>query len=148
MSVRTGEAKAARDVLLHVGGPLVLGALTYVLWPRGIVAETLGGRLGAPALHALLPRPPAWLLGHAADALWAYAMGAFVMVLWRDGAPGARRAWTCAAYGLVVLAELAQRLGWLPGTFDPLDLLVTSVAFGSAVLVTSTSSFLPRRRTA
>jgi len=46
------------------------------------------------------------------------------------------------------LAEVAQRFGWLPGTFDPLDLLVASVAFGLAVLVTSPSPFLPRRRTA
>jgi hypothetical protein len=135
-------------VLLHVGGPLALGALAYVLWPRGIAAEALAARLGAPALHAFLPRPPAWLLGHASDALWAYAMGAFVTVLWRDGSPAARRTWTGVAYAAVVLAEVAQRFGWLPGTFDPLDLLVASVAFGLAVLVTSPSPFLPRRRTA
>lgn len=113
-------------------GPLALGALTY---------------LGAPGLR-LLPHPPGWLLGHTADALWAYAVGAFVTLLWREGPERPRRAWTLAAYATVVLAEVGQRFGWLPGTFDPIDLLATSAAFGFAVLVTSSSPFLARRRTA
>lgn len=121
----------ARRVLLHVCGPLVLGALTYV-----------GG-----SAH-LLPRPPAWALGHTADALWAYAVGAFVTLLWRDGPERPRRAWTLVAFATVVLAEVGQRFGWVPGTFDPIDLLVTSAAFGLALLVTSPSPFLARRRTA
>jgi len=117
-----------------VGGPLTLGALTY---------------LRAFAVRGFLPRPPAWLFGHTADALWAYAVGAFVTLLWREGPERPRRAWTLAAYATVVLAEVGQRFGWLPGTFDPIDLIVTSAAFGFAVLVTSSSSpFLSRRRTA
>lgn len=64
---------------MHVGGPLALGALSYLLWPRGIAAETLATRLGAPVMRGFLPRPPSWRLGHASDALWAYAVGAFAI---------------------------------------------------------------------
>ncbi len=125
--------------------PLAVGALTYALWPRGVAAELLARRLGAPA-YAGLPRPPAWLLGHAADALWAYAMAALVTIVWRGGPARPRAAWTLTAFSVVVAAEVGQRLGWLPGTFNPTDLLVTSLAFGVAVLLLRTP--IPERRPA
>ncbi|HEY8086496.1 MAG TPA: hypothetical protein VIF09_01585 [Polyangiaceae bacterium] len=119
-----------RSLTVHFGTPLLLGAATYALWrPR-----SLGSTGWAFSTQV---RPPAWCLDHASDAAWAYATAAFVSIVWRDGTPGRRRAWLAIAAAMVACAELGQRWHLVPGRYDPIDLLVMTVAFSLALLLTT-----------
>jgi hypothetical protein len=130
--------------LVHGVLPVVLGAAVYVLFrsPRLRVfgwLEAVGLGDVVPAARAWA-RPaaehlPGWLLYSAPDGLWVYGLTACLALVWR-GAPGrARRAWLCAGLALGAGGELGQLAGWVPGVWDPADLLLSAGAWGAAIVL-------------
>jgi hypothetical protein len=87
---------------------------------------------GGVAIYAL--RPTTWIKNHAPDALWGYATGAFVSLVWLGANGRARIFWMIAGLALVAGYELGQAARIVPGTFDVVDLIVSCAAFAVAVL--------------
>jgi hypothetical protein len=117
----------ARIAMIHVALPLVLGAGSY------IVLRSWVPLLGAHA--ALWAGAPALLRHHAADALWGWALGGFVTVVWLEQPRILRIAWTLVAAGLAAAIEVSQGVhqGW--GAFDRADLVIQVGAVLVAALV-------------
>ena len=123
------EVRALRGVV-HVGLPIGVGILIY-LTMRDELPRTLewfsseGGRL-----VGVFPR---WVEQNLPDAVWAYALMSAVLIVWdEDRRTGLR--WALGVLVVVVIAELAQAPGWVPGTFDLRD-VVFSVAAGILAVV-------------
>jgi hypothetical protein len=141
------EARQRADwprYLLHVGVPVLVGAAIYVLFrsPRlrvfgWLAALGLGDAVPAARAWArpAAERLPEWLLYSAPDGLWVYGLTACLALAWR-GEPGrARRMWLCAGIALGAGGELGQMAGWVPGVFDPADLVLCLAAWGAAIVL-------------
>lgn len=123
--------------LVHVATPLALGAWLYIgyrsdrllgwAWGRllGVEAPARALRDATAALHVA---PPDWLVYSLPDALWVHALGFAVARVWNGVRGGERLVWLVVPALLGPGAELAQEVGLLPGTFDPLDLLLCTAA--------------------
>ncbi|EKE77408.1 hypothetical protein [Gallaecimonas xiamenensis] len=107
--------------------PLLLGVLCYLCWRPTTLFEiwlaghwpTLGAALADLRHQLALPWLPL-LSPSLADFCWAFALAATLVLL------GQHRPWL--ALLVAASAELAQRPGWLPGTFDWLDLAALLLA--------------------
>jgi len=138
------RAMRRRAIWMHVVAPVLIGAGIYVswrspsllffrwfelagLWP---VAEDIRSVLAG--IRELLPKI---VLFSAPDALWVYALTSVMLIIWHDRT-NVRRAWwwVSAALVLTVLTEVGQMMGWVPGTFDVADLLLSIAAAVLAVV--------------
>lgn len=128
---RTLDAPHSRVTpwLQHVALPLVAGVAVYVTCRRAPP-----GVLSSLPLHGVFARHGAPIAGIVPDALWAYALCAFQMLVWGRDRSWSARAWIASAPVAVVAWELAQRAHRVPGTFDPLDLVVGLMACAVAVV--------------
>ena len=132
---RTGGV--VRTFCASVVLPLLVGGLLYIglrspqlvlfRWVEllGLVRVVAAWR---SVLAPLAPVVPEWVVFSLPDALWTYALAWSLARVWRDSP----RALLIGALTVPVLAgpgyELAQWVGWIPGTFDPVDVLLTSCA--------------------
>jgi hypothetical protein len=118
-----------RIALVHIASPLLAGVASYVIWRAWL---PFFGR------HAALwPTSPGPLRAHFADAMWGWALGAFVALMWLDEKRAHRVVWVVVAAAVAAGLELFQGmcLGW--GAFDRGDLVVQPFAvIASAVVVT------------
>lgn len=127
------------DWVLHVVLPLTVGSVLYLgyrsdtllVWQWAEVAGLDGVlyalRFAVTAVVASVPEPVAFTLP---DGLWVYAMSFAVSRLWARGNRFERAGWLAIPVLLGVGAELGQAIGFVPGTFDPADLVVCVVATG------------------
>src|SRR5688572_28335442 len=130
--------RGARGWLLHAALPLLCGGLLYIGWrSRDLLFWDWARDLGiASALDrvrdslGVLGNPPEWLRFSVPDALWVYALTWSVARLQRESRPIVRIAWLSIPALLGPGAELAQVIHVVPGTFDPIDLGATALAFG------------------
>lgn len=124
------ERRPARSATSHeplaaasIAASLVLGLAVYlfarppVLVMHGLVEPLIGAGFVANGGH--------WLTNSLPFALWCFA--AFVALR--------RSRWGAVALSLAAGAELGQLAGVVPGTFDPIDLLAITIAFGIAQLL-------------
>lgn len=140
--------------LALVAGPLGLGCALYVVArPKGLVfwrwAESLGASPALDSVRAglapLCAGMPSWVSFTLPDALWVFALTAALARLWRDAPLRVRAAYLAVPLLLGPGAELLQLAG-LPGTFDPLDLAATLLAFVAGAALASTGASLPLHR--
>ena len=74
------------------------------------------------ALRRVMPSGNAFM-GSGPSFFWMFATISWVAFIWRDR-PGVEGwTWIALAASLGPASEFAQRIGWMPGTFDPLDLV-------------------------
>lgn len=116
--------------------PVVVGGLIYVAfrsqdhllfhWANALGLTPAVSWLRAAA--APLSPPLGWILYSLPDGLWLYAFAFFMASTWCERSLEAS-AWRLLPLALAVGSELAQVVGALPGTFDPMDLLTYAVAF-------------------
>lgn len=124
--VLTGRGRLATSaVTLLVGAllylarktePAVLAWLDHVGLER--VATVLRAARAIVRAHIHLP---AWFLGSASDAAWAFALG----VILADASP----ALVTCGFAVALGHEIGQGLGVFAGTFDPFDLAVLAASF-------------------
>jgi hypothetical protein len=127
--------------LAHVIAPLAAGVLIYILFRAPnirlfdwLTAAGLAGAVDAARRAAAglsLPRP---LLYTLPDALWAYAFGAALGLIWIGGASRPRALWIAAALLIACAIELGQAASIIPGTFDWLDLLAIAAGLAAGAL--------------
>lgn len=123
-----------------VAAPLLLGASVYVLLrpTEAWFVRMLGdGVLGAPIHRVRAVTVPAgayvpgFVLDAAPDLAWAFVVGAFLALVWRERTGAASHAWFVAGLAATLGYELAQRFHLVPGTFDPLDLVAQAIGYVS-----------------
>jgi hypothetical protein len=102
----------------------------------GLDGAARGLRTFTLPIGAHLPRV---LRFHFADAAWGWALGASLALVWANEPSARRTGWFVAGALLAVAAELAQRVGVLPGTFDPIDLCVSILSYVTAWCLVSRS---------
>jgi hypothetical protein len=135
--------EGAAPWIMHVVLPTLAGGILYLGWrTRGLLlwdwAASAGIEDGLGALRAGLlatfPAPPEWVRFSLPDALWVYGLTFSVARLQRESSLAWKIGWLSIPALFGPGAELLQAVALLPGTFDPLDLLLTALAFGAAVL--------------
>ena len=92
-------------------------------------------RSGTGSLRPL----PSWFLYSLPDGLWLYAFTYGMRSTWRTEIARGRTdaiAWGLAPLALAIGSEAAQGVGWLQGTFDPIDVCTYVLAFVLAVVAT------------
>lgn len=124
--------------------PLVVGTAIYVGFrsPRllgwrwgeslGVYDVTRAARDAIRSTHVALPD---WIVFTLPDALWQYALAFAMAHIWWRSPKRERWAWLALPVALGPGAELAQALGLVPGTFDPLDLVSCIGAIAAAWIV-------------
>jgi hypothetical protein len=114
---------------------LVAGSLLYLVRPRDAIVVSGIATVGFPAVAQLIHdvreavyanvRLPGWFCGGASDAAFGFSLGAIVA--------RAPRAIVASGALIAVSHELGQALGLVPGTFDPIDLVLLAQSFALAV---------------
>lgn len=109
--------------------PLVAGLSLYLLfdgcavwpwldpWVQGLALCN-----NFPRINELTSSDLRWLRFYVPDVLWAFSFAACFVFVGRSEQPRRHNPWLM--YGVVVLPELGQFAGVLPGTADPFDLVL------------------------
>jgi hypothetical protein len=140
-------------ILFHVVLPLLVGGLIYACWRDytlpmfrwfelvgvGPVVQQL--RITTMPLAAGLP---SWVEYSLPDAMWVYALTAFMALVWKGTNFRVRAIWLSAGLLLGAGSELGQLAGYVPGSFDVLDFFVCVFAAGLALVLTSERISLKR----
>jgi len=133
-------------ILLHVVLPLLVGGLIYACWrdytlPMFRWFELMGVgpfvqqlRITMTPLQAGLP---SWVEYSAPDAMWVYALTAFMALVWKGTNFRVRAIWISAGLLLGAGSELGQLAGFVPGSFDAWDLFLCVLAGVLALVLTS-----------
>ncbi len=127
--------------LVHVALPLTVGAALYIggrgesflgyVWGDRI--DLGGGRTLSDGVRSLgetisFEGLPDWTRFSLPDALWVYALTFAVVALWGGSSGRERWGWYLVVLTLGVGAELGQAVEVVPGTFDPVDLMLCLLA--------------------
>lgn len=134
-----GAFRRSKRLAGHVVAPVVLGALIYLLWrsPRLLVfdwASTVGAQPAVQAARHTVAgfAIPAVVLFSLPDALWTYALTYAVGAVWSAPRSAGRRVWLALCALAALGPEIGQALTAVPGTFDPVDLILCAGAFALA----------------
>jgi len=133
-------------MLFHVVLPLLVGGLIYACWRDNTLPmfrwfEVVGIgpfvqqlRITTAPMQAALP---SWFEYSLPDAMWAYALTAFMATVWKGTNFRVRAIWISAGLLLGAGSELGQLAGYVPGSFDASDFLLCVCAAGLALVLTS-----------
>lgn len=79
---------------------------------------------------------PTWIIYSLPSALWMYSFTFSLTYIWLKSASSLKFLWILLPLFLGLGSELSQYLGWVPGSFDILDLLLYIFASFLAINVT------------
>jgi len=113
-----------KSLTLASGIAMIAGVAMYAfLRPEYLRAGVWLGELWPPARMWSWERSWAALcVGSLPGGLWMFSSTALQVAIWADRPGRARQMWMLAPPALGVGWELAQGMGVLSGTYDPLDL--------------------------
>jgi hypothetical protein len=133
-------------LIIHVLLPVCAGGFIYLCWrnPNLLMFDWLRALGFEPAVAAVrsavgvAPNSPRWFLTSLPDGLWVYALTALMALVWRgaDFSP-LKIFWLSTGFLLGAGSELGQMIHIVPGSFDPIDLLVCLIAAAVALVLTS-----------
>ena len=119
--------------------PLLMGASLYLFFRpdttwllQSFARASLLQSIREVTLRVELPNV---LLYHLPDALWAFALTAFLILMWGKSSGKGRWSWRVLPFILTCFYECAQAAGWISGTFDLFDILSQWIAVAAAILV-------------
>ena len=139
-----GSGSDPRFLLLCGFLPILVGGLIYILfrdeslcmftWARAL---GLGGLVSEARVHSLpyVGYLPEWLLFSLPDGAWVFACTAVFARLWPDGPWLLRLGWIGSGSILAIGGEIGQWFGFVPGTFDPTDMVAYALAGVTAYLL-------------
>jgi len=142
-------ASQFKSLLLHMVLPLLAGSVLYIgfrsedlrmfRWFEtiGIIKPILDFRAVINPYESNLPD---WVYYSLPDGLWVYAFASAYLILWRNDLR-AVRLWLLFPLVFGCLAELAQGMGILRGTFDLTDLSLCSIALLLSISIFNQSIF-------
>lgn len=129
--------------MFHVVSPLLLGSLIYIAFRSERLRmfgwfDNFGISKWVLSLRAIInpyqSNFPDWVYYSLPDGLWVYAFASAYLILWRNDLR-AVRFWLLLPLVFGCLAELAQGMGIVRGTFDLIDLSVCSIALLLSILI-------------
>jgi hypothetical protein len=137
--------KSVLFLILHVLSPVAVGGLIYVRWRNANLLMFQWFRdLGLDGLISWLRTGAGeasggtyWIAYSLPDGLWVYALTALMILLWRDTRSPVKFLWLSLGLLLGAGTELGQLAGFVPGSFDVIDLLVCLAAVAAAMVFTS-----------
>ena len=117
---KTSSARICFLGFVHIIVPMVLGAFVYVCFRQ----KDLFG-ISSLAFPSLFPGQtlPYWVLFNLPDALWAYSLTSFIMILWMSITGRVSQLWFIVGVCVAICFELGQYFQIIEGTFDQLDLV-------------------------
>jgi hypothetical protein len=133
-----------QEFLLHVFLPLIVGGMIYLSFREKSLLmfhwTKWAGQLhfinaSRSALSNIESFVPLWVIYSLPDALWVYAITAFMVLMWRNTSGPWKVFWIALGPILGVGAELGQSLRIVSGTFDFSDLLLCSSAALAAIIL-------------
>jgi hypothetical protein len=71
---------------------------------------------------------PGWTIYSLPDALWVFSITAILAIIWEDSSSTWKLFWLSIGPCLGIGGELSQLTRFVPGTFDPIDLALISIA--------------------
>lgn len=123
---------------------MAIGGVTYILYrPKSLSMFSWFESLGLdPIVESMRShaaswawRPPAWWIGSVPAALWILSGLAAFAALWGGCGSRGAKPWMLAVVAAGMGGELAQSIGLVPGTFDPIDLGASLVAIAVFILL-------------
>jgi hypothetical protein len=136
--------KSLRQALLHVLGPLTLGALVYfALRAPEIRLFDWAHALGLDAVIALLraesaalgSQVPRAITGSVPDFAWAYGFGASLGLVWANRRGRGASAWLLFGFCVTLSVEIGQAFRLIEGVFDWIDLIAMAGGYWLGVFV-------------
>lgn len=133
----TLKTKNLKVILLNCIIPLFLGGMTYILyrettiymfeWSKmiGIYQFILDMRLYFNNFIS----PPDWFIYSLPNGLWVYSFIYSISLIWMHEKNIIRYFWITLVLILAIGSEIGQGIGFIPGTFDYMDLGI-SIFFG------------------
>ncbi len=112
---------------------LLMGSVVYILFrPTSLLMFNWADALGLMVpIHTLRMYClsgtnflPSWFIYSFPFPLWVVAYLLFVKAVWWRSASSWRYLWFWCVPLISVIAEICQYFGLIPGTFDPVDLLI------------------------
>ncbi len=135
-------------IAVHIVSPLLLGGLIYACWRdqnlpmfrwfdlAGLAPLVEKLRI---ATAPLLVKLPFWFQFSLPDALWVYALTAFMALIWKGRDSRLKLVWLSMGLLLGAGSELGQLAGLVPGVFDPFDFFFCLCAAALALAFTPKS---------
>jgi len=132
-----------RLVILNVILPLIIGGLIYISFRS--VNLRMFVWFDAIGIHELIYKIrelfnpfksyiPKWIYFSLPDGLWVYSFSYVLLLIWKDKLKVAI-VWLIIPFTAGCLVELAQLIKVFPGTFDYLDLIMSSLGIISSLLI-------------
>jgi hypothetical protein len=128
---REDHASVLFRVLLHVVLPLASGVGVYIGFRR-VPAQALAW---FPYNGRFVGMLPSRFVDVYPDAAWAYALTAFLVIVWGRTPGRAAKVWIACGPVFAAAWELGQWIHVVPGTFDIADLVFGVAAAMCAVFV-------------
>jgi hypothetical protein len=132
-------------IVRHVILPLLAGGFIYAGWRdptlpmfRWFEFMGLGPLIRQLRLTTvpLLVKLPYWCPFSLPDAIWVYALTAFMAIIWTETNSRVKVFWLSLGLLLGAGSELGQLVAIVPGTFDIADLSLSLAAAGLALTLT------------
>jgi hypothetical protein len=123
-------------MILHVTFPLIVGGLIYICWRSQSMLmfswfDALGFSDEVSTLRAATidhkENFPDWFIFSVPDGAWVWSMTSCFTYLWKRVSSYESFFWICLPLILGLGGEFGQLIGFVPGTFDKMDILVMMV---------------------
>lgn len=132
-----------KQLFFHVAIPLIIGGLIYISfrslslrmfnWFKWIKIDFFTSSI-RNFVYPLKNDIPSWFYFSLPDALWVYSFSSALLILWKDQ-------FEKGIYWLLIplisgsIIEIAQGIKLVPGTFDILDLIFTTLALCLSLII-------------
>jgi hypothetical protein len=136
----TNTKKKSLKIIYNVIIPLIIGVLLYVSF-RSTSIKMFGWfyNFGFRELTNLIRvffNPfkkclPSWIYYSLPDALWVYSFTSIYLILWNNRI----NYWLIIPFFFGCLFEIAQSLKIVDGTYDPIDLIFSLIAFILSIFI-------------
>ena len=127
--------------LIHVLFPILLGGFFYLLFrSKSLIMFHWFDKMGVLDLIqsfrnyfiGIKESIPNWIYFSIPDGLWTYSFTSAILLF--ENNRKVLKYWLLVPFLMGPLIEIFQFFKLFPGTFDPLDLLFTSIAFVFSIL--------------
>lgn len=142
ISLRGCITPAACAAFVHVAVPIAVGGGIYFVFrdPTLLMFRWVSWIGGLDVVNYARSACAGWSLPTAVrfslpDALWVYATTSWLHLIWRGHGSTLQNPWVYSGFALSVGGELGQACRFVPGTFDPIDLIGSALAFLASLLV-------------
>ncbi len=139
MGDRVSQLRSSLHTGLIAGLFLLFSALVIYAISRPISAGPVRQvrDFAFPGLRQVSRTPlPDWMAYSLPDGLWAAALSTLLLAIWEFRPYGAATAWGMIALLAGLGFEAGQRTGLMPGTYDPLDMVMLAAGGTLPFLIT------------